>query len=330
MIDEVFKADSGRYDGRMKYRRCGKSGILLPMVSLGIWQNFGSASGKFEDQRAVILKAFDLGVTHIDMANNYGPPYGTAEETFGRVFAKDLKPYRNELILSSKAGFDMWPGPYGDHGSKKYLIASIDESLKRTGLEYFDIFYHHRPDNETPIEETVDGLEQIVRSGKALYVGISNYNADESARAIDELSRRGIHCLIHQPNYHMMHRWIEGGLLDVLEERGVGTIAFGALAGGFLTGKYLNGVPDGTRRSREGWGDISDHDKQKLTKLNEIAQNRCQSLAQMAISWALKDERVTSALIGASSVKQIEENVKAAANTTFTEDEIKAIDEAVK
>lgn len=325
----MYKAANDRY-GTMKYRRCGKSGIHLPVVSLGIWQNFGSASGKYEDQKKILLRAFDLGITHIDMANNYGPPYGSAEETFGRVYASDLKPYRDELLLSTKAGFDMWEGPYGNWGSKKYLIASIDQSLKRTGLEYFDIFYHHRPDGGTPIEETCEALEQIVRSGKALYVGISNYGADEARRAIEELERRNVHCLIHQPNYHMMHRWIEGGLQDVLEEKGVGTIAFGPLAGGMLTGRYLNGTPADSRRGRNGWGDLSEQELNKIRRLNEIAEARGQTLAQMAIAWVLRNEKVTSALVGASSVAQIEDNAGAAANLEFTAEELAAIDEAVK
>ncbi len=325
----MYKAADNRY-GTMKYRRCGKSGIHLPEVSIGIWQNFGSASGKYEDQKAVLLRAFDLGITHIDMANNYGPPYGSAEETFGRVYASDLKPYRDELILSSKAGFDMWPGPYGNWGSKKYLIASIDQSLKRTGLEYFDIFYHHRPDGGTPIEETCEALEQIVRSGKALYVGISNYGADEARRAIEELERRNVHCLIHQPNYHIMNRWIENGLQQVLEEKGVGTIAFGPLAGGMLTGRYLNGAPAGSRRARDGWGGLSEEELRKIKKLNEIALERGQTLAQMAIAWVLRDEKVTSALVGASSVAQIEENAAAVANTEFTKEELELIDAAIK
>ena len=324
----MYQANEKRYD-TMKYRRCGRSGIHLPEVSLGIWQNFGSASQKFEDQKKIILRAFDLGITHIDMANNYGPPYGSAEETFGKVYASDLKPYRDELLLSTKAGFDMWKGPYGNWGSKKYLIASIDQSLKRTGLEYFDIFYHHRPDGGTPIEETCEALEQIVRSGKALYVGISNYGADEARRAIEELERRNIHCLIHQPNYHIMHRWIEDGLQDVLCEKGVGTIAFGPLAGGMLTDRYLKGVPEGSRRARDGWGSLSEEELKRTATLNEIAASRGQTLAQMAIAWVLRTEKVTSALVGASSVKQIEDNAAAIANTSFTEDELKAIDKAV-
>lgn len=323
----MYQANDTRYD-TMQYRRCGKSGIHLPAVSLGIWQNFGSASGRYEDQKKILLRAFDLGITHIDMANNYGPPYGSAEETFGRVFASDLKPYRDELLLSTKAGYDMWKGPYGNWGSKKYLIASIDQSLKRTGLEYFDIFYHHRPDGGTPIEETCEALEQIVRSGKALYVGISNYGADEARRAIEELERRNVHCLIHQPNYHMMHRWIEDGLQDVLTEKGVGTIAFGPLAGGMLTGRYLNGVPADSRRGRNGWGDLSEDEMARIRVLNEIAQGRGQTLAQMAIAWVLRNDKVTSALVGASSVAQIEDNAAAAQNTTFTAEELATIDAA--
>ncbi len=319
----MYKADDKRYDG-MQYRRCGRSGLHLPLISLGIWQNFGSV-GKFEDQRAMLLRAFDLGITHIDMANNYGPPPGSAEENFGRVYQRDLKPYRDELILSTKAGFDMWPGPYGNWGSRKYLLASLDQSLKRTGLEYFDIFYHHRPDGGTPIEETVSALETAVRSGKALYVGISNYGEKEARVAIDELARRGIHCLIHQPSYSILNRWIEDGLQDLLAEKGVGSIAYCPLSGGLLTAKYIDGVPEGSRRARDGWG-VSEEECEKLRALNALAQNRGQTLAQMALAWVLREGRVTSALIGASRVEQIDENVKAIEKLDFTADELAEID----
>lgn len=321
----IYKANDNRYD-KMKYRRCGKSGLLLPAVSIGIWQNFGW-DRPIEKSREILRAAFDNGITHIDMANNYGPPYGSAEKTFGRIYEEDFKPYRDELLISSKAGFDMWPGPYGNWGSKKYIIASIDQSLKRTGLEYFDIFYHHRPDPETPIEETMEALAQIVRSGKALYVGISNYGAEEADTAIKTLENLGIHCLIHQPNYSMINRWIEDGLQNVLEKHGVGTIAYCPLAQGILTDRYLNGVPEDSRGKRSsGVADEAMRRKEQLKALSDIAAQRGQTLAQMALAWVLRDEKVTSALIGASSAEQLESNVKAVENLDFTKQELEKID----
>lgn len=325
----MYKADEKRYD-TMKYRRCGKSGLLLPAISLGLWQNFG-ANRPLTISKEILETAFDLGVTHFDMANNYGPPYGSAEETFGSVYNQSLKPYRDEMILSSKAGFDMWAGPYGNWGSKKYIMASIDQSLKRTGLEYFDIFYHHRPDPETPIEETMDALAQIVRQGKALYVGISNYGAKEADIAIKTLKDMGVHCLIHQPCYNMRNRWIEDGLQDVLEEHGVGSIAYCPLAQGILTSRYLNGFPEDSRASRsEGLrNDITPELVAGLNELNKIAENRGQTIAQMALAWVLRGGKVTSALIGASSVNQLIENLKTIDNLDFTNDELDAIDKAL-
>lgn len=323
----MYKADDKRYD-KMVYRRCGNSGLLLPVISLGIWQNFG-ADRPLEVSRKILETAFDLGVTHIDMANNYGPPYGSAEETFGAVYKKSLKPYRDELILSSKAGFDMWPGPYGNWGSRKYIMASIDQSLKRTGLEYFDIFYHHRPDPETPIEETMGALADIVKQGKALYVGISNYGAEEADIAIKTLENMGVHCLIHQPNYSMKNRWIEDGLQDVLKNHGTGTIAYCPLAQGILTTKYLNGVPEGARAQRSDGlkNEITPELVEKLKKLNELAAGRGQTLPQMALAWVLRDGKVTSALIGASSPEQLTENVKVVDKLDFTFEELKLIDD---
>jgi L-glyceraldehyde 3-phosphate reductase len=301
---------------------------MLPEVSLGLWQNFGDGK-PLEDQRAILRRAFDLGVTHFDLANNYGPPYGSAEINFGRIMREDLRPYRDELIISTKAGYDMWPGPYGDHGSRKYLLASLDQSLHRMGLEYVDIFYSHRFDPDTPLEETMGALHTAVRSGKALYAGISSYSAERTVEAVSLLRRMGTPLLIHQPSYSMLNRWIEGGLLDVLGREGVGCIAFSPLAQGVLTGKYLNGVPAGSRASLDGSlsGDqISAATLAHVRALNEIARARGQSLAQLALSWALRDQRVTSVLIGASSVKQLEENLAAAGHEHFTDEELAAID----
>jgi L-glyceraldehyde 3-phosphate reductase len=301
---------------------------MLPEVSLGLWQNFGDGK-PLEDQRAILRRAFDLGVTHFDLANNYGPPYGSAEINFGRIMREDLRPYRDELIISTKAGYDMWPGPYGDHGSRKYLLASLDQSLRRMGLEYVDIFYSHRFDPDTPLEETMGALHTAVRSGKALYAGISSYSAERTVEAVSLLRRMGTPLLIHQPSYSMLNRWIEGGLLDVLGREGVGCIAFSPLAQGVLTGKYLNGVPAGSRASLDGSlsGDqISAATLAHVRALNEIARARGQSLAQLALSWALRDQRVTSVLIGASSVKQLEENLAAAGHEHFTDEELAAID----
>jgi L-glyceraldehyde 3-phosphate reductase len=323
----TYVAADDRYS-RIPYRRCGRSGIMLPEVSLGLWQNFGDGK-PIENQRAILRRAFDLGVTHFDLANNYGPPYGSAEINFGRVMREDLRPYRDELIISTKAGYDMWPGPYGDHGSRKYLLASLDQSLRRMGLEYVDIFYSHRFDPDTPLEETMGALDTAVRSGRALYAGISSYSAERTLDAISILRRMGTPLLIHQPSYSMLNRWIEGGLLDVLGREGVGCIAFSPLAQGVLTGKYLGGMPAGSRAAQHGTlaaDQISERTLAHVRALGEIAAARGQSLAQLALSWALRDERVTSVLIGASSVAQLEENLAAAGNTSFTDEELAAID----
>jgi aryl-alcohol dehydrogenase-like predicted oxidoreductase len=323
----TYVAADDRYS-KLPYRRCGRSGLLLPEVSLGLWQNFGDGK-PIEDQRAIIRRAFDLGVTHFDLANNYGPPYGSAEINFGQIMREDLRPYRDELIISTKAGYDMWPGPYGDHGSRKYLLASLDQSLRRMGLEYVDIFYSHRFDPDTPIEETMGALDTAVRSGRALYAGISSYSAERTAEAIAILRRLGTPLLIHQPSYSMLNRWIEGGLLDLLGREGVGCIAFSPLAQGVLTGKYLSGVPAGSRASLDGSlssSQLSEATLAHVRALAGIAAARGQTLAQLALSWALRDPRVTSVLIGASSVAQLEENLGAAAHTSFTADELAAID----
>jgi len=301
---------------------------MLPEVSLGLWQNFGDGK-PLEDQRAILRRAFDLGVTHFDLANNYGPPYGSAEINFGRIMREDLRPYRDELIISTKAGYDMWPGPYGDHGSRKYLLASLDQSLKRMGLEYVDIFYSHRFDPDTPLEETMGALDTAVRSGRALYAGISSYSAERTTDAISLLRQMGTPLLIHQPSYSMLNRWIEGGLLDVLGREGVGCIAFSPLAQGVLTGKYLTGVPSGSRATQNGSlsaDQISEATLAHVRALARIAEARGQSLAQLALAWGLRDQRVTSVLIGASSVKQLEENLAAVSNTSFSDDELTAID----
>jgi L-glyceraldehyde 3-phosphate reductase len=323
----TYVAAADRYS-RLPYRRCGRSGIQLPEVSLGLWQNFGDGK-PIEDQRAILRRAFDLGVTHFDLANNYGPPYGTAEINFGRIMREDLRPYRDELIISTKAGYDMWPGPYGDHGSRKYLLASLDQSLGRMGLDYVDIFYSHRFDPDTPLEETMGALDSAVRSGKALYAGISSYSAERTVEAASILRRLGTPLLIHQPSYSMLNRWIEGGLLDVLEHEGIGCIAFSPLAQGVLTGKYLGGVPSGSRASLDSSlssDQISERTLVHVRALAAIAAARGQSLAQLALSWALRDPRVTSVLIGASSVVQLEENLAAAGRSDFTEEELAAID----
>ncbi|HLH83070.1 MAG TPA: L-glyceraldehyde 3-phosphate reductase [Trebonia sp.] len=322
-----YAAAEDRYT-RHPYRRCGRSGLRLPAVSLGLWQNFGDDS-PLAVQRAILRRAFDLGVTHFDLANNYGPPYGSAEINFGRIFREDFRPYRDELIISTKAGYDMWPGPYGEWGSRKYLLASLDQSLRRMGLDYVDIFYSHRFDPDTPLEETMGALDAAVRQGKALYAGISSYSPERTVEAAAILRSLGTPLLIHQPSYSMLNRWIEGGLLDVLESEGVGCIAFSPLAQGLLTAKYLNGIPEGSRASRNGSlsrDQLSEKTLAHVRALNGIAAARGQTLAQMAISWVLRDQRVTSALIGASSVAQLEENLAAAAKTTFTAEEIAAID----
>ena len=323
-----YDAAADRYDDKMPYRRTGRSGLKLPAVSLGLWQNFGDGS-PLELQRAILRRAFDLGVTHFDLANNYGPPYGSAEVNFGRLLREDFAPYRDELVISTKAGYDMWPGPYGEWGSRKYLLASLDQSLARMGLEYVDIFYSHRFDPETPLEETMGALDTAVRSGRALYAGISSYSPERTREAYEILRSFGTPLLIHQPSYSMINRWVEGGLLDTLGELGVGCIAFSPLAQGVLTTRYLNGVPAGSRATRGGslsTDQLSEQTLHHVRALNEIAAGRGQTLAQMAISWVLRDERMTSALIGASSVAQLEENLAAAAKTTFSAEEIAAID----
>ena len=318
---------SERYD-RMQYRRCGRSGLLLPAVSLGLWQNFGGEV-PLERSRAIVRRAFDLGITHIDLANNYGPPYGSAEESFGRIMGDDLRPYRDELLISTKAGYDMWPGPYGEWGSRKYLLASLDQSLQRMGLDYVDIFYSHRFDPETPLEETMGALDAAVRQGKALYVGISSYDAAQTAEAARILRDLGTPNLIHQPSYSMLNRWIEPELLDTLEAGGVGCIVFSPLAQGMLSEKYLDGIPEGSRASRNGSlsrGMINEQTIEKIRGLNEIAQQRGQSLAQMALAWTLRDPRITSALVGVSSLEQLEANVAALDRPEFADDELEAID----
>jgi L-glyceraldehyde 3-phosphate reductase len=318
---------SNRYD-RMEYRRSGRSGLLLPAISLGLWHNFGHDRPR-EVQQATLRRAFDLGITHFDLANNYGPPYGSAEENFGRLFAADFRPFRDELIISTKAGYDMWPGPYGEWGSRKYLLASLDQSLRRMGLEYVDIFYSHRFDPETPLEETMGALDAAVRQGKALYVGISSYSAGKTVEAAAILRDLGTPLVINQPSYSMLNRWMEPDLLDVLGEVGIGCIVFSPLAQGMLTDKYLEGIPEGSRATRDSTLSpdlLTDEALDKIRALNGIAQQRGQSLAQMAIAWALRDARVTSALVGASSVAQLEANVAALERLSFTDEELGEID----
>ena len=323
-----YKADDTRYDS-MPYRRTGRSGLKLPAVSLGIWYNFGGID-PLEKSRAMLRTAFDLGITHIDIANNYGPPPGSAEETFGRVFREDLAPYRDELVISNKAGYLMWPGPYGEWGSRKYLVASCDQSLKRTGLEYFDIFYSHRPDPQTPMEETMGALDFIVRSGRALYAGISTYSPEQTREAARILRELGTPCLIHQPRYNLFDRWIEAGLLDVLEEEGIGCIPFSPLCQGILTNKYIDRIPEDSRAARFDeffWGDaVSAERVAKVVKLNEIAKARGQNMAQLAIAWTLRNPVITSALIGASKPEQIEDIVKALDNLELSVEELAAIE----
>ena len=324
-----YKAKENRYD-KMKYRRCGKSGINLPMISLGLWHNFGDVDD-YENSRAILRTAFDNGITHFDLANNYGPPYGTAEKNFGKIFAEDFKQYRDELIISSKAGYDMWPGPYGNFGSRKYLIASLDQSLQRMGLDYVDVFYHHRPDPDTPLEETMGALDQIVRSGKALYVGVSNYPAERTAKAAAILKEMGTPFLIHQPRYNMMDRWVEeDGLLDTLEKVGVGSIVFSPLQQGILTDKYLDGIPENSRAALASGhlqkNQITPEVVGQVQQLNEIAVNRNQTLAQMAVAWLLKDPRVTTVLVGVSKVKQLEDNIAALDNLEFSSAELEKIE----
>lgn len=324
----TYVPNPARYE-RMTYRRCGKSGLKLPAISLGLWHNFGGVD-VFENYHAILHAAFDAGITHFDLANNYGPPPGSAEENFGTIFKKDFAAYRDELIISSKAGHLMWPGPYGEWGSRKYLIASCDQSLKRMGLDYVDIFYSHRFDPNTPLEETMGALDSIVRQGKALYVGISGYTAENSAKAIRILQNLGTPCLIHQPKYSMLERWVEGGLLDVLEETGVGCIPFSPLAQGLLTDKYLKGIPSDSRAAKEhGFlktSQITPETLQKIEKLNALALERGQTLAQMALAWLLKDERVTSVLIGASRVSQLQDSLKCLDNQFFSPEELSKIE----
>jgi len=323
-----YKPNPSRYSN-IPYNRCGKSGLKLPAISLGLWHNFGGIDN-FENSRKMIHKAFDLGITHFDLANNYGPPYGSAETTFGKILEQDLKNHRDELIISSKAGWDMWPGPYGDFGSRKYLIASLDQSLKRLGLEYVDIFYHHRPDPETPLIETMSALDQIVRSGKALYVGISSYNAEQTRQAAKILKKLGTPCLIHQPNYNMFERWIEKDLMKVLDTEGIGCISFSPLAQGILTNKYLHGIPPESRAAKEhGYLSTEDISVKKLAivnALNKLAKDRNQNLAQMALAWTLNLKGMTSTIIGASRVEQIEDSVGALKNMDFSVEELKKID----
>jgi L-glyceraldehyde 3-phosphate reductase len=320
-------AAEDRYES-MPYRRCGRSGLKLPAISLGLWQNFGS-DRPLETGRAILRRAFDVGITHFDLANNYGPPYGSAEENFGRILAKDLAPYRDELVISSKAGYDMWPGPYGDWGSRKYLLSSLDQSLQRMGLDYVDIFYSHRADPETPLEETMGALDAAVRAGKALYVGVSSYSAARTEEAVRILRELGTPLLIHQPSYSLLNRWIEAELLDVLSRDGVGCIVFSPLAQGLLTDRYLDGIPDDSRvRAGNYFAEnlISEENLARVRALNEIAQRRGQTLAQMAVAWVLRDERVTSALVGASSVKQLEQTVGALDRRDFDAGELAEID----
>jgi L-glyceraldehyde 3-phosphate reductase len=326
-VSTSYAAEPARYD-QMEYRRTGRSGVKLPAVSLGLWHNFGD-DRPLDTQRAILRRAFDLGITHFDLANNYGPPYGSAEQNFGRILATDFRPYRDEMIISTKAGYDMWPGPYGEWGSRKYLTASLDQSLSRMGLDYVDIFYSHRFDPETPLEETMGALDAAVRAGKALYVGISSYSPEKTAEAAAILRDLGTPLLIHQPSYSMLNRWIEGGLLDTLEQEGAGCIAFSPLAQGMLTDRYLNGVPRGSRAT-EGSSLSPDfltaENLDKIRALNGIAERRGQSLAQMAIAWVLRDPRMTSTVLGASSVAQLENNIAALTTTAFSDDELAEID----
>ncbi len=324
----MYKAAENRYE-QMSYNRCGTSGLKLPPISLGLWNNFGGTR-PYENGRAMVLRAFDLGVTHFDLANNYGPPPGSAEENFGRMLKGDLSAYRDELIISTKAGYDMWPGPYGEWGSRKYVLASLDQSLRRMGLEYVDIFYSHRFDPDTPLEETMGALASAVQQGKALYVGISSYSARKTAQATEILRGMGVRCLIHQPSYSMLNRWIEEKLLDELDKQGIGCIAFSPLAQGLLTGKYLGEIPTDSRlRTAPFFKEefINEENLKKVRALNQIAERRGQSLSQMAIAWCLRDPRVTSALIGASRVEQVEENLAALNNLEFSKQELEEIDQ---
>lgn len=327
-----YVAHEGRYD-KMQYRRCGRSGILLPMISLGLWHNFGHVND-LEEGRKVLRTAFDHGITHFDLANNYGPPFGAAEENFGRLMRQDFKPYRDQLIISTKAGWDMWPGPYGNFGSRKYLMASLDQSLQRMGLNYVDIFYHHRPDPYTPLEETMGALADIVRQGKALYVGVSQYDAERTRQAGELLQSMGTRLFIHQPRYSMLDRWVEGGLLDELERQGTGAIVFSPLEQGLLTDKYLNGIPEDSRIAKDGRYLKADRLKpellEKIRKLNAIAARRGQTLAQMAIAWLLKDHRVTSVLVGVSRTSQLLDNIAALNHLDFDPTTLQEIDEVLQ
>ena len=328
----TYLPNETRYN-EMRYNRTGKSGLKLPAVSLGLWHNFGGVD-VYENSRAMLRRAFDVGITHFDLANNYGPPAGSAEETFGQILRDDLKPYRDELVISSKAGYYMWQGPYGEWGSRKYLVASLDQSLKHMGLEYVDIFYHHRPDPETPLEETMGALDHIVRSGRALYVGLSNYKPEQTQQAVKILRDLGTPCLIHQPSYSMFNRWVEDGLLKVLEEEGVGCIPFSPLAQGLLTNKYLSGIPEGSRASKpHGFlkpTNITDDKLVKVKQLNEMAQARSQTLAQMALAWVLRHDAITSVLIGASRVEQIDDAVGVLQNLSFSSAELQTIETILK
>ncbi|HLZ88141.1 MAG TPA: L-glyceraldehyde 3-phosphate reductase [Puia sp.] len=323
-----YRPNMTRYDA-MEYRRCGHSGLLLPAVSLGLWHNFGHVD-VLENCRNILHLAFDSGITHFDLANNYGPPPGSAEENFGRILKEDFHGYRDQMIISSKAGYYMWPGPYGEWGSRKYLVASLDQSLKRMGLDYVDIFYHHRPDPNTPLEETMAALDHIVRQGKALYVGISNYRAEEAAKAIQLLRQLGTPCLIHQPKYSMFERWVEGGLFQLLEKEGVGCIPFSPLAQGLLTNKYLKGIPEDSRAAKPtGFlkeGEVTAEKINKIQQLNELATRREQTLAQMALAWILRDKRVTSVLIGVSRPEQVTDSLQCFRNTWFSEEELRQIE----
>jgi len=324
----IYLPDKNRYE-TMVYNRCGRSGLKLPAVSLGLWHNFGGVD-IFENARKMVHRAFDLGITHFDLANNYGPPYGSAEENFGKIFKQDLAPFRDELIISTKAGYDMWPGPYGIWGSRKYLLASLDQSLKRMGLEYVDIFYSHRFDPETPLEETMGALDTAVKQGKALYAGISSYSAKKTSEAVSILRKMGTPMLIHQPSYSMINRWVENGLLDTLAEEGVGCITFSPLAQGMLSDRYLDKIPEGSRASREGSSlqktMLTNENLKNIRQLNDIAKRRGQTLAQMALAWNLHHPQVTSVLVGASSTEQIEQNVGALKNLSFSPDELEEID----
>jgi len=327
-----YSPSPSRYQS-MQYRRCGKSGIQLPAVSLGLWHNFGHVD-VLENCRKILRMAFDAGITHFDLANNYGPPPGSAEENFGRLLHQDFRAYRDQMIISTKAGYYMWEGPYGEWGSKKYLVSSLDQSLQRMGLDYVDIFYHHRPDPDTPLEETMAALDLIVRQGKALYVGISNYRAEEAAKALQILRQLGTPCLIHQPKYSMFERWVEGGLLDVLEKEGVGCIPFSPLAQGLLTNKYLKGIPEDSRAAKStGFlqlEQVTPEAVAKVKQLNELAVKRGQTLAQMALAWVLRDKRITSVLIGVSKPEQLQDSLECFKNTSFSPEELKKIDEILR